>query len=246
MSERAVLITRPAGQGKQLQAALEAVGFSVRQYPSLKIEAVESVEPISLVPFDAIIFVSHNAIQHGAGRLPKELSSTIKLFTPGSGTAASLVARLNREAIFPTPLAGTDALLALPELSDVMGQRILIINGINGRETLAEVLRERGADVTQSCVYRSLPATDPEPLAAWLRHEKLALAVFSSQLALRATLTVLQSDSSVFERFLDLPLVVSSEAVLQQAKELGWRGQSLVARSATDADLVAAVIQFTE
>jgi len=57
--------------------------------------------------------------------------------------------------------ANSEALLAMPELAQVNGQRFLIIRGQGGREELANVLRSRGASVDYLDVYkRVMPSID--------------------------------------------------------------------------------------
>ena len=56
--------------------------------------------------------------------------------------------------IAPAQGMNTEALLKLPELHQIDGQRFLILRGVGGRETLATQLRARGAHVDYAECYR--------------------------------------------------------------------------------------------
>lgn len=82
----------------------------------------------------------------------------------------------------PSEGADSEALLALPELGAVRGQRILIVRGEGGRTLLADTLAARGAQVDHAVVYRRLPL--PPDLAA-LRQSGAITFVITSSEALR-------------------------------------------------------------
>ena len=63
----------------------------------------------------------------------------------------------------------SEGLLALPELANVAGNRIVIFRGAGGRELLHSMLAARGARVEQiECYRRARPVTDAAGLIeAW-------------------------------------------------------------------------------
>lgn len=172
LAGRTVLVTRPAHQAAALVQGVHSAGGTAFEFPALAIEAVALAQlaaPLAqLAAADLAIFASPNAAEFGiaairaGGRLP----AAVTLFAVGPGTARALQAREPRQVITP---AGQDseALLALPQLQQVAGKRIVIVRGVGGRALLAETLRARGAQVDfLECYRRIRPAADAAPLRA--------------------------------------------------------------------------------
>jgi uroporphyrinogen-III synthase len=101
----------------------------------------------------------------------------------GAGTRRELERAAARAIIAPTAGADSETLLALPEMRDLGGKRVLIVRGEGGRDLLAKTLTARGAVLEHAVCYRRVkPATDAAPLAAaWRRGELDALVVWSAQ-----------------------------------------------------------------
>jgi uroporphyrinogen-III synthase len=85
--------------------------------------------------------------------------------------------------IAPTRKFDSEALLAMDELKDIAGQRIVIFRGDGGRELLGDTLSARGNTVEYAeCYRRSKPSLDTGPLMkAWARSELHAIIVTSSE-----------------------------------------------------------------
>lgn len=172
LAGRTVLVTRPAKQAAALAQAIRAVGGTAFAFPALAVEAVPqdelSVPLARLAEADIAIFISPNAAQFGMAAIHSggSLPASVEVFAVGLGTARALHAQGVSGVITPDG-QDSEALLALPQLQDVAGKRVVIVRGVGGRALLAETLRTRGAQVDLMECYRRLrPQVDAAPLLA--------------------------------------------------------------------------------
>jgi len=177
---RGILVTRPAGQAQRLAALVEAAGGRAILFPAIEIEPLAQARLPSPADFDLVVFVSPTAVQCAAARIR---GSGVRVAAVGSGTRRELEAHGFPEVVAPQDGADSEALLALAELQEVAGKRILIVRGEGGRELLADTLAARGAQVEYfECYRRVLPRADTAPLlSAWDRGEVAAVTVSSSE-----------------------------------------------------------------
>jgi uncharacterized protein HemX/uroporphyrinogen-III synthase len=210
---RGILITRPAGQAERLVSLVEAAGGRPIAFPALEIEPLPELAPPQ-GNFDLVIFVSPTAVQCSAGRMH---DSGARVAAVGSGTRRELEAHGFHDVLAPQEGGESEALLALPELHDVAGKRVLIVRGEGGREALADTLGARGAQVEYfECYRRILPRADAAPLAAaWDRGEVDAATVSSSQ-GLDNLVTLLGA-----ARLAARPMFVNHARVAEHAREAG-------------------------
>jgi uroporphyrinogen III methyltransferase / synthase len=176
---RGILVTRPAGQAQRLAALVEAAGGRAILFPAIEIEPLGRPLPPP-EEFDLLVFVSPTAVQCAGARVK---GSSARVAAVGSGTRRELQALGFADVVAPRDGGDSEALLALPELQQVAGKRILIIRGEGGRELLADSLTARGGEVEYfECYRRVVPRADPGPLlAAWDRGEVDAVTASSSQ-----------------------------------------------------------------
>lgn len=170
LAGRTVLVTRPVHQAGALVAAIRAAGGDAFAFPALAIEAVpagalrESLAHLN--DADILLFISPNAAQFGlaAIRAAGQLPASGVIFAVGPGTAHALKTQGVDRVITP-PGQDSEALLALPQLQDVTGKRVVIVRGVGGRALLADTLRARGASVHfLECYRRRCPHADAAPL----------------------------------------------------------------------------------
>ena len=118
----------------------------------------------------------------------------------------------------------------------------MILKGAGGRTLLREELARRGAEVALGEVYRRRPAAaDPAALAALHGASdttRLIVAVTSGEV-LGALLD--SAPDCELPKLRDARLLVPGERVAAAARELGWRGPLIVAQSAEDATMFAAL-----
>ncbi len=123
--------------------------------PALRIQPLEAGWPFDTPP-DWVIFVSTNAVEHGFTRFPELNRYLGAVAAIGRATRAALLSRCGAGVRVTMPSGGFDseALLAMPEMQEVAGRRVLIVKGEGGRRDLADALRARGAEVIEQAVYR--------------------------------------------------------------------------------------------
>ncbi|SME94135.1 uroporphyrinogen-III synthase [Pseudogulbenkiania subflava DSM 22618] len=130
---------------------------------------------------DWLIFVSPSAID-AAWPMLASVKLKGRLACVGAASAAKLAALSGRAVLHPRDGSDSAALLALPELQRLAGQRVLIVRGVGGRAELGETLAARGARLTLAEVYRRV---DGEPDWSLLEPPVDALVLTSSDTAER-------------------------------------------------------------
>jgi uroporphyrinogen-III synthase len=130
----------------------------------------------------------------------------------GEATAQALRNSGIAQVISPSERHDSEALLGLPQLQVVKGQKIVVFRGEGGREHLKEVLEARGAKVAYAkCYARVRPRSDASAvLAALARGEVHAVSALSAE-TLENFMAMIGPDGA---RHLDsVTLVVPHEAV---------------------------------
>lgn len=159
-----VLVTRPQPQAQSLARTLSEAGADPVVFPGVELEPVEDPQlKVALREAgsaDLIVFVSPNAARFGmallagAGAIPAKP----KFAAVGPGTARELADHGAGEIVAPQDGYDSEALARHPALQAIKGSKIVIFRGRGGREHLAAVLRERGAQVVLAeCYRRSRP-----------------------------------------------------------------------------------------
>jgi uncharacterized protein HemX/uroporphyrinogen-III synthase len=213
---KGIVVTRPVAQAGRLAQLLETRGARPIRFPAVEIEPLPERPLPPMESFDLAIFVSPTAAQYGLERLGL---LRLPVAAVGEGTRRELQARGIDAVLAPEDGADSEALLALPQMQELTGKRVLIIRGEGGRELLAETLASRGAQVEYfECYRRALPKADTAPLiSAWERGEVDAVTVFSAQALEHLILLV------GLERLKRVPLFVNHLRVADRAREAGIR-----------------------
>jgi len=143
----------------------------------------------------------------------------------------------------PAGQMSSEGLLALPGLQCVDGQRVLIVKGCGGRDTLRSALNHRGARVDELCCYRRRAVQlDGETLGTLLRRCRIDVVLISSGESLAALGELLRPGES--SKFSSLCLIVPSARVAGLAREAGFR-DVVVADNASDAAMLRALENWT-
>jgi uroporphyrinogen-III synthase len=245
---RGIVVTRPAGQSERLASLIAAAGGTPIVFPLIDIRPASDVTVARdclgrIGEYDLVVFVSPNAVQHGFTLLPPAvaLPSAPCIAAVGAGTARALKARGVSQVLLPAERYDSEGLLALPQLTDMAGKRVLIVRGVGGRELLAETLTARGASVDYAeCYERMPPSGSPEPLmAAWRAHALHAITITSSE-GLRQLHELLSEEGRGYMHA--TPLFVTHERMRETAHALAL--DDVVMAEPGDEGLYAALAQY--
>jgi uroporphyrinogen-III synthase len=239
---RGVLVTRPAAQADGLCRLIEAANGRPIRVPSIEIApAADPREAAALLAqsWDMLYFVSPNAVEQALALVPDgSWPGVAKVAAVGRATAQALTEAGRAPDLVPEQRFDSEALLAMPELADMRGRRVLIVRGEGGRTLFADTLRARGAEVLFAEVYRRLrPAFDPSPLLSrWT--DAVAMVTATSDEVLLNLMEMLGPEGRA--PLLSAPLVVVAERTAEKARGLGFV-QVAVAERAEDAAIVRAL-----
>ncbi|MEX2469926.1 MAG: uroporphyrinogen-III synthase [Pseudohongiellaceae bacterium] len=244
-----VLITRPTQQQAVLCQAITRLGGVPVSLPLIAIspreeDAAQKIlrsQVQALDNYRLLIFVSTNAARFGAELIDEywpQFPVGVEVMAIGPTTAAELRQRLDCPVTHAESGMDSEAILDLPQLQRVAGERIAIFRGQGGRELLAATLRERGARVDYIEVYTRHPAPqDPGRLGELLQDPGLDVVTVTSAEALPHLLTLAGEHR---ERLGLLPLVVPSARVADLASAAGF-ARVIDAGGANEAALVRAL-----
>jgi uroporphyrinogen-III synthase len=244
---RGVLVSRPAAQADGLCRLIEAANGCAIRVPSIEIASAEDPREASAQlaqSWDLLYFVSPNAVQHALALVPDgSWPRVARIAAVGRATAQALSDAGRAPDLVPQQRFDSESLLAMPELADMRGRRVLIVRGDGGRTLLADTLRERGAEVAFAEVYRRLrPAFDPRPLLSrWT--DTVALITATSDEVLLNLMEMLGPEGRI--PALATPLVVVAQRTAQTALGLGFTRVE-VAERAEDAAIVRALCAIVD
>jgi uroporphyrinogen-III synthase len=148
----------------------------------------------------------------------------------------------------PAEGSDTEALLAMPQLAHISGQRVLIVRGVGGRELLADVLVERGAQVQLAEVYTREPARPGAELQAQVEQlwRQGGVRVYSatSVAVLEALIGIVTPRCR--ELMDSTALLTGSRRIADAAIRLGLGSPLILADAPDDAALTSALICWRE
>ena len=244
-----ILVTRPELQANALCRLLSSEGGTPIRFPAMQISARpdRSAVRAAVGPVDRyalIVFVSTNAVRFGAALL--EQRRELRLAAVGTATAQALNAAGYRVALRPDDGADSEALLRLPELRHLAGQRVLIVRGCGGREHLATELAARGAEVVYAEVYeRRAASTAPEQLQRlellWTQGGVHVYTVTSVELL---DMLIGLLPTACRDRLPGTAALVGSERIAAHLRKLGLDSPVILAGSSEDASLVEALVRW--
>jgi uroporphyrinogen-III synthase len=241
-----VLVTRPEQQAMSLCRLLEAQGAATLRLPAIEIKPcgephVSSARVGPLDAFDLIVFTSANAVRFGSALL--EQRQDLMLAAIGPATARALNQCGYRVDVQPEAGFDSETLLIHPRLEQISGQRILLIQGSNGRGLLEQEFVRRGARVVSIDVYERAPT---HPSAA-------DIATVQSAIEAGRLHVITATSVDIGSRLLDmlsraelhkLRWLVPGERVAAALRRRGLLAPLLTAASADDQDLVSALVRW--
>ena len=243
-----VAITRPTDQAKKLTQLIQDAGGTTIAFPLIEIAPLADLTAFNNViaeinrpnHVDWLIFISSNAVQNGMPRLLKQgLPSALQYAAIGPVTASELKSFGVKKVLVPTDRFDSESLLALPEMANVAGKKILIVRGIGGRDVLAETLKNRGASVTfAECYQRINPQTNCDLLAQLYAEKKLHGIVITSSEAMRHLLDL----AGDCEWLRNVTLFVNHARIAELTLELGLKVQ--IADAPGDVAMLNKIVQL--
>ena len=246
-----VAVTRPVRQAKTTVDALRAAGASVIEFPVLDIEPLAAPSLPESRQFHAAIFVSANAVEHGAAAVRDAVatSPSLHVCAIGRATAQALHDAGFKNVVSPQQTIDSEGLLAMPALqrAAVTGQHVLLMRGQSasgGRKLIEETLIARGAAVHLVECY-ALRAAQPSveqrrELREALQTKQGLVVMALSVESLDNLLAAFADDAEAAELLRSAWLLVPHRRVAVAAKDRGF-GQLHEVPMSTPA-LVAALI----
>jgi uroporphyrinogen-III synthase len=244
-----ILVTRPQHQADNLCCLIEGLHGVAVAFPTLEIAAVEDRDQIAEVlanlhRFQWVVFISANAVNFALLANDGKIGqfSSVRIAAIGQATAKALAAAGLTADLLPACSSDSRALLAMPAMQQVSGQRILIVRGAGGLDTLREELVKRGAAVDYLDVYRrTVPRANPAPVLHLLERKRLDLIVATSGEAVKNLLIMLGDKGRTLA--LATPLVVVSGRIRQIAEDSGFE-RIYVTDSPSDTAILEKIITW--
>lgn len=245
-----VVVTRPAHQADVLCQSIKELGGVALRFPVIDIGPSADIEGLKtqlshLSDFQLAIFVSANAVAPAIQILEdmQGWPAGVPIAAVGQATAKAIASNgLTATYIAPEPY-NSEALLSLPVLQRMEGERVIIFRGKGGLELLGGSLRERGAEVEYAeCYERVKPQTDTATLfQIWDEGCTMPIVVTSNE-GLQNLYSMI--DSAHQPALLSSPLIVVSQRAVALAKELGFKQAPVVAKSASNDAIISAIKQW--
>ncbi|MBW4935469.1 uroporphyrinogen-III synthase [Marinobacter sp. F4206] len=242
---RRILICRPEPEASRLAERFRAAGADARVFSLInRTPLPETPERRTLIlnldQFTHIITVSPYAARLLLDELDTwwpQIPSGIRWYAVGAGTAAVLA---DQGLSIRKPASGwtSEALLALPSLTQVDGERVLLVRGEDGRELIRETLEARGARVSLLPLYqRTVPEYPPEQVHRLLgEFAPEAVITLSGETLNNLIALCANSSHNLYDRL----LIVPAERIAEQARAAGFENPCIPG-SLADNDIVAAV-----
>ena len=254
MTGMRVLVTRPIAQAQAMIELLREHGFEVQHQPCLAIVPVEPQSEdglqskqwaMDLDTFDHVIVISTNAAQYWLDLVHDywpQWPLGVRWWAMGEATQAQLVAA-DIDAGRPSVGDTSEALLAdlLPQIKS--HDKVLIVRGCGGRETLSDALVAAGAKVDYAqCYQRKVPNISSEQLSSLDRFAPQAVILQSGETL--GNFDLLLSNQHWCHKQHTV-LVLPSARVASQAETLGYR-TLLISSSASNQSMCDTLLQKTQ
>lgn len=235
-----VISTRPLNQHESARRAAARFGAQLFALSTLALKPLAAGATLrAALQCSRVIVSSPAAVRMAQAQVPLSTRRGQTWFALGAGSAAAL--RQSGVTRVQVPLQGSDseALLALPDLRELRGERVGLITAPGGRGLIETALRARGAQVCKAEVYRRepLPVSEARLQALQALGANTALLMTSAE----AFAPLWEALSPAARKRLQArPCVVASERLQAKARDLGFR-RVLRASDARPAQLLAAL-----
>jgi uroporphyrinogen III methyltransferase/synthase len=194
-----IVVTRPREQAAELVEALDQLGATVIEAPTVRIVPPEDFAPLDeacarVGRFDWVLFTSPNGVDYFFQRMQLGPSDTrslagVKLCAVGPGTAEHLAQHCLKADVVPAEYSTESVIEAMRAAGNLTGKKFLLPRADTAREFVADELRKAGAVVTDVIAYRTVPieiGRDNEPdIYRMLLDRKVDVLTFTSASTVR-------------------------------------------------------------
>ena len=182
-----VVVTRPAAQSAELMERLRSVGAVPVAAPAIEILPADDDTPLlecvaGLGRYAWIVFTSANAVTFTAQAIDAHIPDTCRVAVVGAGTASACASKGFPVHFQPSTALGETLARELPLDA---GQRVLWPRGSLAPDTLADILRERGATVDAPIAYRTVTNLDLLGIVDAMRDRRVDAVTFTSPSTVR-------------------------------------------------------------
>lgn len=218
-----VLITRTGADGRRLverlQPRVPVIHYAPVQLEGMPKAAATRDRLLDCLPVDILIAPSAEALRRLAELVPPAQLALPLVVVPGAGTAR-VGRQLGFERIrYPARMGDSEHILALAELQDVAGARVMIAAAAGGRDLIATRLRQRGATVLPLEVYQRTAVPPTRAQIERLRQAQSLITLLASGGALLGLREQLPRDC--WQTLIAQPLIAPSPRVATMAKDAG-------------------------
>ena len=227
LQHKTVLVTRPQGLQHTLCRLLRDAGARPLHYPAIAITApasnrsrVHAREHFS--DFDIAIFISPTAVRTTLEFMDVD-DRSCRLAAIGSRSQRALEQAGLTVSIVP-PGHDSESLLQHPALQadSVSGRNIVIFRGEDGRDILAQSLRQRGASVHYAAMYSRVCPQHSQPFDTAFIQGLDAITISSNE-GLHNLHHMAEQAGAGRQVLLHTPLCVPGPRALTLAQQLGFR-----------------------
>jgi uroporphyrinogen-III synthase len=239
-----IVVTRSVEDVDRLAERLTSAGHVAVKLPLLAIEAIQSSLDIDNLPRTtaAIIYTSGNAVRHGFEAISQ---ATINEASMTIAVGAKTRDALSKKGVRAESPAREDSegILALLESLDQSPTHVVLVKGQGGRDLIETRLARLGIHLTIIECYRRVWPDVPEAnfLSAVSSESPSIIHVASGETLTRLTDLCWAHGVDALNTH---TLVVPSQRVADQARELGWQSR-IVADGAGDEALLEAVADLS-
>ena len=243
-----ILVTRARAQASEFADLLEANGAEVIQFPTIKIQPIESVDIPALNAYDWVIFTSVNAVEIFYERL-RENGKDARAFGGSSicAVGAKTVEALNRIGIHPNfvPSHSRGSAIAA-EIGEVNGKKILLPRAKIATADLPNGLREKGAHIDDVPLYDTIKVASDgdkrqDEIEADLLNGRIDLVTFTSSSTVTNFLEMFPAHAPA-ELLANVKVAVIGPTTQKTVEKCGAH-VDVVAKEASIESLVEAVIE---
>lgn len=157
-----VLVTRTADQADAFSQKLRNHGFTPVEFPAIQLEPLPWGQLdraiATLKRYDWLVFTSGNAVEYFLRRVAEQdqtLQKMPKVAAVGSATARLLGERGITIDFMPDQFVGAELVLGLGDLNN---KNVLLPRAKIGRPEITNLLRTKGANVTEVALYDTVTA----------------------------------------------------------------------------------------